>query len=58
MNEYNACEQAFLRGYEKAVKEFAEKAKKAIYKHSHDGVQLVLLYKDIDQVEEEMGCGK
>lgn len=55
MNEYDACEEAFKRGYEKAVKEFAERVKderdkifNTVYSNYHFG-------KEIDQIAKEMG---
>lgn len=66
MNIHDACEEAYKRGYEKAIKEFAERVEETTWYHINAKGKLVVgansenntpLYKaeDILKIAKEMG---
>lgn len=61
MNIHDACEEAFKRGYERGVKEFAERVKEkhrriTDYDEAGFGYQIFIVEENIiDQIAKEMG---
>ena len=58
MNEYEATEQAYKNGYNKAVEDFADKARTVVFDNVEDANLIVLMYKAIDRIAKELERGK
>ena len=54
MNEYEATEQAYKNGYNKAVEDFADKANTLVFDNVEDANLIVLMYKVIDSIKGEL----
>ena len=54
MNEYVATEQAFKNGYNKAVEDFADKARTVVYENVEWPSLIVRIYKVVDRIEGEL----
>lgn len=54
MNEYEATELAYINGYNKAVEDFADKARTMVFDNLDDAGCIALMYKAIDRIVEEL----
>ncbi len=57
MNEHDATEIAYINGYNKAVEDFAERARTMAFDNIDDANLIVLMYKAIDRIVEELERG-